>query len=199
MKPEQIILTSIIASCLSFPVQAAIIDFQDLEQNSSDSLPQGYKVNGFQVRVIAGSLRISRPQDSSYTGSTALYNSSEGGQTELSKIDGSSFDLFSFDLEERTVESSSNSFASKDITFTRDGGHSQTFSIDGIFPGVETFLFDSGFLGTTSVDWRQNRYVYQFDNIQIDIANNNVPSVPAPPVLWLLVSGLVGLIGMRKK
>ncbi len=116
------------------------------------------------------------------------FNNTVGGITQLSRVGGGSFDLFSIDLAELSGSSVAN------ITFIRDGGYSQTFTLDGTAFTPETFLFDNGFLNTNSVTWTQDSPFHQFDNIQIDVA-----TVPAPAAVWLLGSGLLGLIGMRRK
>ncbi len=170
MKLIKILLTSIIASCLSFSAQATTFDFEELAQNETDSLQQGYTAEGFKISVIAGSLKIARPGDSTYMRSTALYNSSEGGQTQLKKTDNTSFNLSSIDLAASDV----NNSGSKEIIFTTNLGHSQVFTIHA---GVQTISFGRDFKEINSVDWRQGRYKYQFDNIRVNIATKTYQGI----------------------
>jgi len=72
-------------------------------------------------------------------------------------------------------------------------GIPNTFDLDGNFATMQTFFFDSDFLGATNITWGGNAGA-QFDNIKIDVSN-----VPVPTAVWLFGSGFIGLIGMKKK
>ncbi len=121
-----------------------------------------------------------------------MFNNTPGGTTQLSKIGGGTFDLFSIDLAKIDGTSFGN------VTFTRDGGHSQTFVSSGLST-PETFLFDSGFVGASSVSWTQplsSLEFHQFDNINI---NNNISSVPIPAAAFMFAPALLGFLGLRRK
>ncbi len=173
-------------------IQAAIIDFQQLEHIDVFTIDHDFQYieDGFQIDDLTQvhGLNTFGTLASGYTGSTAMFNDTINGVTQLRKVGGGTFDLFSIDIAELNDPSVAS------ITFTRDGGHSQVFTLDGVAFGAETFLFDSGFLGTTSVTWTQARPFHQFDNIQIDVA-----PVPVPAAVWLFGTGLIGLMDMRKK
>ncbi|MBL1321258.1 MAG: hypothetical protein COA63_009395 [Methylophaga sp.] len=194
-----LILVSSIAILFSFPTLASVIDFQQLERNQDGPFrvavgSNKYIEDGFQLDYLG-----SRPWDgfyslgtldSRYTGSTAMFNNTPGGTTQLSKVGGGIFDLFSIDLAKIDGTSFGN------VTFTRDGGHSQTF-VSSSLSITETFLFDAGFLGARSVSWIQTSSFlgfHQFDNINI-----NVSSVPIPAAAFMFAPALLGFLGLRRK
>jgi len=192
----KIALLASIAVLYSAPSYSLVIDFQQLERNVSGLFRVAVGTNmyfedGFRIDYLGN-----RPNDgfyslgtgdSRYTGSTALFNNTPGGDTQLSQVGGGAFDLISIELAKI------DGMSFDDVTFTRDGGHSQTFSSDGISV-TEIFLFDSGFRGSSFVTWTQaaaNTGFVQFDII-------NVSAVPVPAALWLFGSGL-GLLGWVRR
>lgn len=177
-------------------VNAAVIDFQVLEHLDTAYTNHGsqYIEGEFQINTLPGSgmgsgLGTIGTLALAYSGSTALYNEEIDGIMQLNRIDGGLFDLLSIDLAEL------NGDQITDITFTTSGGHTQTFTLDGVAFNAETFIFNNGFLGVTNVSWVQQSFYHQFDNIVV----NATSPVPVPAAVWLFGSGLVGLIGMKKK
>jgi hypothetical protein len=169
--------------------QAALMDFETLEHTDFLLGEHGfvYVEDGFQLDNLSvfefsswGTLH------SNYTGSTALFNASDGGDTQLTRFGGGVFDLVSIDLAEHNLPTAAN------VTFLRDGGHSQTFTLDGVAFGAETFFFDNGFLGATIVTWEQEFSLHQFDNIVVN-------PVPIPAAVWLFGSALGLLAWMRRR
>ena len=128
--------------------------------------------------------------DDRYTGSTALFNNTPIDDTQFSKVGGGTFDLYSIDL----AKLDGPSFG--DVTFTRDGGHSQTFTSDGLSI-TETFLFDANFLGSSAVTWTQSLSAldfHQFDNINVDVS-----PVPIPAAAFMFAPALLGFLRLYRK
>ncbi len=190
---KKLLLPLITSLAISAPLSslAAVIDFQSLEHFDTSTTYHGktYTEDGFQIEsTIGGFLATLGTEKSNYSDSTAMFHGTNSGVTELTRLGGGIFDLFSIDLAEL------NGGGASEVIFTRDGGHSQSFLLDGVAFGAETFLFDSGFLGSSSVTWVQEDLFHQFDNINVSPS-----AVPVPAAVWLFGSGLIGLFGMRKK
>lgn len=173
-----------------------ILDFESLEETNSSVNSHGfeYTEDGFLLTNLS-SLEFATfgTLESRYTGSTALFNNTVGGITQLTRVGGGVFDLISIDLSELNAASVAS------VTFTRDGGFSQTFTLDGIL-GPQTFLFDSNFLGSSSVSFTQVSPFHQFDNITI--LENSVGSpntVSEPSISIILGLGLICIAIRRKR
>lgn len=148
-----------------------LLDFQQLEH--IDTLVTNYGLeyieDGFKVEVFdlildqSSGLNTFGTLHPSYTGSTAMLSSGLLPSFRLNKIDGGNFNLISIDLN----EISSQRFYYQ-VTFTRDGGYSQTFTLDRDPSTTETFFFDAEFLGSNHVSWGHPETRLQYDNILID-------------------------------
>jgi len=163
------------------------IDFESLEHSDPYITIDSYSEDGFLFTVQNSLLGVRGTTDAWYAGSTALYNGFGGKETVFTK-GGEAFDLLSIDVSEIEIP-----LGSSTVTFTRDGGHSQTFVTDGPF-GFETFLFDSRFLGATSVSW-----VSEFGTPIPQVDNIIINTVPIPATTWLFGSALAGLGWIRRR
>ncbi len=185
-----IVILGLLVSCMS---SAVIIDFEGLEVFGANLSDEGSAVveDGFIISTSgANGLFSINNADFRFIDTPSLFNNTVNGTTIIEAVDGSAFDLFSIDLAEL------NSAAIADVTFIRDGGFSQTFTLDGIFGESETFFFDSGFLNTTSVSFLQGSPFHQFDNIVINVG---VSEASEPTTLAIFALGLMGLAARRFK
>jgi hypothetical protein len=165
--------------------QAAVIDFQSLESPTSMTAISTYTEDGYTFDPNGGTFAVWGTSDGNYAGSTALIHDDDLGITTLTGP--GAFNLTSVDLSEAFAVGGVVS-----VTFERDGGHSQVFNLDGTF-GFETFFFDAGFNGTSSLSWSQEADFYQLDNLAVN-------AVPIPAAVWLFGSalGALGWVFRRK-
>jgi len=189
---------------LAMNAQADIVTFESLSHDDDQIVDHGatYTEGGFLFTNIATiessgfdpSLATFGMQAYEYTGSTALFNNNYEGITVLTRLDGNAFsfhsidlaELYAYDLEGYTFDVTFNGLLSNGSSV------SQTVTLDNL-TGVQTYVFDSAFSNVVSVNWAQGGPdFYQFDNV-------NAAPVPVPAAAWLLGSGLIGLIGARKK
>lgn len=186
----KLISAGILLSCLPMSAQAITIDFEQLNSFANTSfIPSPYVEDGFQLTALSGGFTSVDELSTNYSGSAALSNNTFGGETELTRVGGGSFNLISIDLTE--FFSNTNGATA---TFTRDGGFSQSFTLDANFFVPETFFFDSAFAGTTSLRFVNTLPFYQFDNIEVTVS-----PVPIPAAAWLFGSALLGFFGLRRK
>ena len=190
MKLKRIIF-SLVAIILPTSVNAALItiDFQQLAHADSFTTPTPNNVQyieeGFLLDALTGTFATYGTQYTpGYSGSTALFNNSFNGVTQLSKSGGGIFNLLSIDLAKL------GSPGPVYVTFTTNHGDTQTFNPTTINPAT-TFSFNPSFQGITSVAWTQLSPSHQFDNIVVS-------TVPVPAAILLFGSGLIGLFGLAR-
>ena len=172
-----------------------MIDFDTLVVNNkfTNSVGSSYSEDGFTIFAASGGLFNTGTLASRFTGSTALINGSANGIIELAQTNGNPFTLTSIHLAEFTRPFNPS------VTFLGNlfggGTVTQTFTLDGIAFGAETFAFSNVFTNLTSVTWAQVSPFHQFDNIVVD----GMVSVPEPGTLFLLGSGLLVGAAFRKR
>jgi hypothetical protein len=188
---------------LAMNAQADIVTFDTLVHNDGLTVNHGatYIENGFLFTNsgsfggggLTPSLATLGTDAYGFSGSTALLNDNYEGITVLSRLDGNAFSFNSIDLAELyPMDDASYAF---DVTFTgmfADGSSaSQIVTLDNL-TGVQSYVF-SAFSNVVSVNWAQGGDdFHQFDNV-------NAAPVPVPAAVWLLGSGLITLLGARKK
>jgi hypothetical protein len=172
--------------------QAAIIDFNGLSGCGNGFCVRGslYVEDGFKLEGVDNSILNSYH----LTANPSFLNSTIDAETRLTQIGGGAFSLVSIDLD--TLQT--NLPVSVTFTGSLAGGGlvSQSFTTDSAAGTTfETFNFGTNFSNVIQVDWTQISPFHKFDNIVV----NQAP-VPLPGGLWLLVSGLAGLVvaGWRK-
>ena len=172
---------------------AVVIDFESLHHADSNISGHGssYGEDGF---TIGGSiLSTFGSLEFRYSGSTAMFENSGGFTNTLTQDNANPFSIHSIDLSELN-----GSFvASVAFTGLYNGGGSiqQTFTLDGVSFGAETFAFTGLWSNLDQVSWSQAAPFHQFDNIVL-----NAPSaVPVPAAVWLFGTALIGLVGFSKR
>jgi hypothetical protein len=184
MKMKYIMLVAV-AGLIGTSTYAQVLDFQSLEHTDDvfAFAQNPYFEDGFRVSTGTGQFYTFGTLSTSYSGSTALFNGASGGTTQLTVQDGGTFDLLSIDL------APVNGNLTNDVTFTRDGGISQTFSITNLLV-AQTFSFDSGFEGASTVFWAQTDSLHQFDNI--------VVAIPEPTTVSLLGLSALAVVMLKR-
>lgn len=187
-------LFSLMFACLlTLNAEAAVIDFESLAHDEGVvEHGSSYEENGF-LLVNASTypfITFGQQVVDVFSGSTALVNDNDDGETILTKADGGWFQLNSIALAE--LYPSGDSFS---VTFTgllyTGAAVTQTFSLDGLY-GAQTFLFDDDFTQLISVSWLNSAAYHQFDDI-------DVAPVPEPSTMLLFASGLLTVASARRK
>lgn len=176
---------------------ATVIDFEALASSGGNvNRGSSYTEDGFTLTTNAlFEFESTGSASSVFTGSTALLNNFTNGQTVLTENGGNPFTLNSIDL----AELKSNVVPTVVFTGNLNGGGTvtQSFTLDGIAFGAETFFFAPGFTNLLSVSWIQANPFHQFDNIVVN--GTNSVSVPEPGALAIFGLGLLGLGAVRRR
>lgn len=183
---------------------AYIVDFESLAHDDDQIVQHGasYVENGYlftnttteEVSGFSPSFSTLGSQVYGYSGSTALVNDNFLSQTVLTRTNGGTFNLTSITLATLyPMDAPDNTPTSVLFTGTLANGTtvSQAFTVNGT-SGTQTFAFGSAFNNLVSANWEQTSYAHQFDNV-------DVTPTPIPAAAWLLGSGLLGLVGLRRK
>ena len=194
------------ASAIPIPVIAGTItlDFENLTTTSvSEILPidyAGFNWSGGDWELVSD-IFMTRTEDFANT-----YDSPNGDYAVDSK-DGlasvifthqNDFDFLSFDASTYAYQDTFESWSS--LTLTVEGYNNGSFIGSSVFDLSSTSYtnFSANLLGVDEIRFLNDgvsTYRYWLaDNFLIETS-----TVPAPAAFWLFSSGLVGLIGMRKK
>ena len=198
-------LCLLILATMAGQAQAGVIlDFEGLSVANTGTndvgdqyVESGFVLAGTSTGLGTGSTEFARfgTISNRFTGSTALFSNTRGGLITLSEVDGNAFSLDSIDL----AELNGNNVASTTFVGQLLGGGttSQTFTLDGIAFGPETFTFDDSFNSVTSVIWTQANPFHQFDNIAISEA---VSSSAVPEPTSIATFGILfGFVALRRR
>jgi hypothetical protein len=184
---------AIFAQGYAVQASAATLTFESLA-SADDNLSVGttYVEQGFQVSDLsttANGFATWGALNYFFSGSTALINNNDAGQTVLAQVGGGAFSLLAIDL---TVMYPTVTADGSDITFTgtKLDNSTVTASFHVTDTGTQTFAF-TGFTNLTSVTWANDSNLHQFDNI-------NVAAVPEPESYAMFLAGL-GLLGLARR
>jgi hypothetical protein len=201
MRLSALVLILCVALLSAARVRAAapvVIDFESLRVVDADVHNRGftYTEDGYTLNNLATTsfqFATFGTLEPRFPGSTALFNNTGNGVTELVRTGGGAFDLASIELAEL------NEPVPALVAFTGElfggGSVNQTFRLDGNGPanGLQTFNF-TGFNNVVRVTWTQVDPFHQFDNIMI----GRVPE-PASLALVLMGAAIVGFFRGRAK
>ncbi len=174
---------------------AAVLDFETLSHADELMAEAGhsYLEDGFVLSNLSEfSFVTYGTQNPFFSGSTALINDNDAGETRLAQSGNGAFALYSIDLAAMYPGYAEEGV---DVTFAglkMDGSLvTQTFHVADGAP--QTFSF-SNFNNLASVSWNNDAMYHQFDNI-------NVAAVPEPEgyAMFLAGLGLMGAIARRRK
>ena len=167
---------------------AVVIDFESLGQTGDSAVSVGsvYVEDGFALSNFGiNEFSVWGASSPFSTGSTALMNDNDNGETTLVGIGNQAFNLYSIDLAtmypgytEDGVDVTINGVKTNGSLVT------QTFHVTDGLP--QTFSF-SGFTNLAYVGWTNGAMYHQFDNI-------NVAAVPEPEGYAMFLAGL-GMLG----
>jgi hypothetical protein len=169
-----------------------VIDFESLRVVDNATHDHGfvYAEDGFTLNNLANDhgLATFGVLEPRFPGSTALFNNTVDGVTELIKTGGGAFHLTSIDLAE--LNGADHSIVAFTGELLGGGSVNQTFTLDGIGPanGLQTFVFN-GFNDVVRVRWTQAAPYHQFDNITLG-------AVPEPGTMALLLTIVTWLVGI---
>jgi hypothetical protein len=201
LKFKNFIISTVAILAVSTTAQAVTIDFESLQHNGVSSVNVGitYSEDDFTITKGAGEssdFATWGTNADQFTGSTAMFNNTVGGITILEQDGGGAFSVESIDLAELLGPS----VAHVVFTGTLDGGLgtvAQSFTLDGIAFGAETFDFSLAFAGLVQLEWAQAFPFHQFDNIVL--TGSPMPAVPVPAAFWLFGTALIGFIGISRR
>ena len=132
-----------------------------------------------------------------YAGSLALFNNYQWLTTTLTKDDNTPFSMVSIDLSR---QGGGAPVAGGSVNFTgiksNNSTVTQTFTYSDAL-AFQTFLFSSDFNDLKTLFWISASADQdpQFDNITMSPST----PVPLPGAVWLLGSGLLGLVAIRRR
>ena len=188
------VLALLLAAAGSAKAGIITIDFESLRHDDALNTGHGdlYSEDGFTLTETGSQdFHTFGTLEFRFSGSTSLFSDTIGGTITMTEDDGSEFGLISINLAELNASAVAN------VTFTgvlpTAGTTSQTFTIDGVAFGQETFFFNPTFAALTSVSWTQASPFHQFDNIVVD------DLIPEPATLSLLGLGLLAVARRRRR
>ncbi len=202
-------------SCSSLLANAttATLDFESLKQNDASFtfLTGEYAEAGYTLTVSDPepySFASAGDLNSRYAGSTAL-TTFNFGTVSLVNTSGSNFDFLSLDVAPVFLGADDPFGMNRDLNavyettiygLKGDGSFvSQVITIpNSSLANILTTIQLIGFTDLSQVALINASFPgVQFDNLVLNTAS--VSAVPAPAAVWLFASGLLGIIGLRKR
>jgi hypothetical protein len=191
IKPTVAILSFAGVLVSSF-AQATVIDFESLYVNDNGATNgfNNYVESGFQFDSLNnGTLASWHATNTSFIGSTSLFNDQPGNTTQLFKVGGGAFDMTSIDL---ACVYNDGSVQTVNFVGTRADNSTVNASFNLTNPNTQTTFAFSGMTNIVKLEWNQDAPYHQFDNVTINGA------VPEPASLAVLGLGALALIRRRK-
>lgn len=192
------------ATCVAASAHAVVINFGGLSEPGSDARLLGSAVLQDGFRFDSDNLLNVWQNDSPNhpvggTAATSLMDYYASATTTMTMQSGSPFTVSSIDLAPWGTAQT----GTMDVTFFGTKPDTtvvqQTFTVansDGATPVLQTFHFNAGFSGLSSLTVTQGVYFgstgFQFNNVV-------AAPVPEPAALALMTGGLLGLAGLQRR
>ena len=196
-----VLLFSLVCS----PTYAAIVilDFEGISSQNTAPLPndyQGFDWSGGDWELINDNL-FTGPFGNSYdspNGSSSVDSSS--GLSSVTFTHTDDFNFLSFDASSFAINDTfSPTFSSTSLTVE---GYNNGTLVDSLLFNLSATSFTNFAVNLSGVD--EIRFLsdssglfWVADNFEVDVLSAS--PVPVPATVWLLGSGLIGLVGLRKK
>ena len=199
----QKIIISLFLFAVSLPSHAVTITFD--EYSYADALEHelsnvyihedGYEI--YTDATLIPNWRVYGEDHVDYAGSAAIFASGTGAlykRVAPGVNESSYFNAISVDLAINGFDRfySPVSFVFQGKFYDGRATVSQRFTIDPLLHSFDTFYFNEEFKGIKQLYWYSNNNMLQFDNF-------NLTAVPLPASVWLLLTGLVGMIGLARR
>lgn len=206
---ERVRLFCPIFALLSGSAGAAVMDFNSLAMTTTSpiiTVSRPYIEDGFKLTTVAGvsftyageAIYATTAANANWTGTPGVFSGTDayyGSAFKLERVGGGLFDLVSMDAAS-FWSNNANAQNFNVYGYPGAGGYTyQNFTLDSTTNTLQTLVFNDSFKDLEKIIFSS---VYaQVDNINLRVASD-ATTVPAPPTLILMLTGL-GALGMTKR